>query len=807
MRRSLQYKRTDDPIDDDANDTIHVVNAQGHADEEAQLLRTEELEFEDNELLARGLQTRPRPRGLWGFLCGPEPPRVQAIRPYFPALQRSPIKLLEARRLNKPISLIIVLLLWFLIFTWFLAAQLPIRNDDNDSVLNLDCVDTLWRRKNECGVNGIDCRPFSNQSFAFRCPAKCSDVKLLNPHFVGPLEVNYRPLVIGTGQYRGDSFICGSAIHAGILNDRKGGCGRVSLLGDHDNFASTKHHGIESIAFDSYFPLSFAIAFDDSFRCSSDPRSALLPVSLLFTAALAIFTTSPKIFFPIFVLIFAHVSFASDPPSASYRNITVLPDHLSMFAKRLLPALFVALVVYSTTVKRTLSGLTAQFDKALFWLGGFWIGALSNYTFDWIPLSRLTAHDLKQQPGAELALAIIILILVVIIAGQVYHFRLEGRLLRYLGLYGLFIFGIIVCLVIPGVNLRIHHYILALLLLPGTSLQTRPSLLYQGILLGLFVNGIARWDFDSILQTSDAIRADARLDSVIPKLLVPTININDGGLVVAFKYGAHPTGVDGISVLVNDVERDRAFYDDGLDGAWSNFEWTRPVDTTGPNEYFRWAYHAVFLTAAALAPSLVPRQELSGKMCPAIPVCPRWDACVATATNGARFQMKCLTDFNGQVIESAQATHFVDCADACSHYPGCLAFNMKDGFCYLIGSNTGSARTATVVNAGVQIKAATHSDPIHGSTTCSAGFDCPDNDGCLYATNDKKFYAHCNYDYYGGDLAIRGTDNLTACTDICATYAGCVVVTWMNGMCYLKGPNTNLVYNTLVDSAYMMSSG
>ncbi|KAI0588180.1 Lccl domain-containing protein [Pyrenophora tritici-repentis] len=252
---------------------------------------------------------------------------------------------------------------------------------------------------------------------------------------------------------------------------------------------------------------------------------------------------------------------------ASPLNVTVLPDHLSMFAKGLLPALFVAVVLYPTIIRRTLSGLTAQFEKALFWLGGFWIGALSNYTFEWIPISRLTAHDLEQQPGAKVALAIIILILVVIIVGQVYYFWLEGRLVRYLGLYGLFLLGIIVSVTLPGVNLRIHHYILALLLLPGTSLQTRPSLLYQGILLGLFVNGIARWDFDSILQTSTALREDARFNSVVPKIPEPSIQLGAETLVATFTYGNPVTKVDVISVMVNDVERGRSFYADDINGA------------------------------------------------------------------------------------------------------------------------------------------------------------------------------------------------------------------------------------------------
>ena len=584
MRAPPQYEDSDDRLDD----TDETARGPAYADEEAQLLRREELEYEERTLSTKH-HLRTRRQRLLGFLRGPEPPRIQSIQPYFASIQTRPVRWLEACGVNKPALIVPVLILWLVIFVWFLTAQLPLQDADGNDVFNLDCVDTLWRRKNLCGIDGIDCRPFNNTSFAFRCPAKCGDVQILNPHVVGPLEVNYRPLVIGTGLYRGDSFICASAIHAGIVDRLKGGGGRVNLIGAHDHFTSTKRHGIESIPFDSYFPLSFSVVLDDSFRPGSDPRSALLPVSAISTVLLAIFSTSPKIFFPIFTLIFAHVSFVSDPPTASHFNITVLPDHLSMFAKRLLPALFVAVVLYAAVIKRTLSGLTAQFEKTLLWLGGFWIGALSNYTFDWIPISRLTAHDLKQQPGAELALAIIILILVVIIIGQVYYFWLEGRLLRYLGLYSLFLLGIVVCVALPGVNLRIHHYILALLLLPGTRLQTRPSLLYQGILLGLFVNGIARWDFDSILQTSAALRADARFNSVIPDILNPSIESDAEALVATFTYNTPMISVDGISVMVNDVERGRAFYADEVDGALRSFEWTRPADDH-LNEYFRWAY-------------------------------------------------------------------------------------------------------------------------------------------------------------------------------------------------------------------------
>lgn len=260
-----------------------------------------------------------------------------------------------------------------------------------------------------------------------------------------------------------------------------------------------------------------------------------------------------------------------------------------MFAKRLLPAFFCAIVIYRTIVKRTLSGVPAHVEKTILWLGGFFFGALSNYTFDWIPISRLTAHDLTQQPGALMALAIILIILAMVIAGQVYFFWLEGRLPRYLALYGLFILGILFCLAIPGVSLRLHHYILGLLLLPGTSLQTRPSLLYQGILLGLFVNGIARWDFDSILQTADALRADGKFESALPKLLQPTISRTAEELIAIFPWIEPPMGMDGISVLVNDVERMRTFFHDGIKPNVRSFKWVRPVGVE-LNEYIRFAY-------------------------------------------------------------------------------------------------------------------------------------------------------------------------------------------------------------------------
>lgn len=61
--------------------------------------------------------------------------------------------------------------------------------------------------------------------------------------------------------------------------------------------------------------------------------------------------------------------------------------------------------------------------------------------------------------------------------------------------------------------------------------------------------------------------------------------------------------------------------------------------------------YAELITAAlALAPTtLVPRKTTA--VCTDNVKCPMNDGCSSTTPNGAAFQMKCSTDFNGPVIE------------------------------------------------------------------------------------------------------------------------------------------------------------
>jgi hypothetical protein len=557
------------------------------------------------------------------WVHGPKPPRRYRISPLFPAVQEFPLvisnRVLPKNR-DRKLATFIVWAIWLIIFSLVKHQEESKAEIQGWGVpQDISCGATYWSPGNDCGIDGVDCRPFNASGTAFRCEAFCQSYQVLNPRAVGKQEVVYAPLVIGgppndvakddddydldRAVYRADSHICNAAIHAGVVSNTVGGCGVVRLVGTHVNYTASKRHGISSVGFDTYFPSSYM--FDEPVECGSlDNRWILLGVSVTITALLSLFTSSPAYFFwPTFVILFWQMGLASDPPTHSST-----PALVSTLLARFLPAMFIAWVIFDKMgVRRTLDGLTAQIEKTVLWLGGAWVSSLDNYTWSKvIPIQRLNAHDLEQQPGAKAALVVIIIILVAALLWQAWCYRQEGRLTPRLKFYGLILVGILLSLSLPGLSLRIHHYIIGLVLIPGTAMQTRVSLLFQGLLFGWFINGAARWGFDAILQTPDELQNDAQLGSALPEILEPIISLATANATataaavvsatatalssITFKWGAVPVGgtYDGISVLVNDVERYRGYFGDDV----SDWTWTRDQKEENLHvpEYFRFAY-------------------------------------------------------------------------------------------------------------------------------------------------------------------------------------------------------------------------
>ncbi|PFH54798.1 hypothetical protein AMATHDRAFT_331 [Amanita thiersii Skay4041] len=420
----------------------------------------------------------------------------------------------------------------------------------------LGCTSTFWLAKDGCGLDGQLCGPFDNELFDFRCPARCDGVILQNPRTIGNEQIAFKPLIVGGGDdnrtYRGDSFICAAAIQAGVITNSKGGCGSVELVSNFSNFFPYTSRGLTSIGFPTIFPVSFRFGSSTSLTHCDDLRDPALAFNVIITFILfTVLRPRPIILFWCLVCIgYWHVALFSQPQGP--------PPKLGIAFGNFLPVLFVAYAFWRVAFRFTLSAFyNAPVEAALLYLTPYWVAVLNNLTFDKIPISRLTSSDLAKRNGAITALVVILIILTILVINQIRVVRKTGWLPYYLGWYVLGGLTVMVIALLPGLQLRIHHYILAIILIPGTGFPTRLCAFYQGLLLGLLLNGTAAFGFDSILQTADELRLDAAFGSELPTFLTTSATYNQSiPLSDQFLSWAPLTDDwDGFALLVDDVER------------------------------------------------------------------------------------------------------------------------------------------------------------------------------------------------------------------------------------------------------------
>ncbi|KAI0051653.1 hypothetical protein FA95DRAFT_1484745 [Auriscalpium vulgare] len=423
----------------------------------------------------------------------------------------------------------------------------------------IGCTSTYWSANAGCGLDGLACAPFENSTFDFRCPAQCKSVDLLNPRTVGDEQVVFQPLIVGGGDdlstYRGDSFICAAALQAGLISNSRGGCGTISLTGNFTNFLPRTANGLSSIGFPTVFPLSYRFSPSSPFSHCSDLRNDALVMNVLVTVILVLLLRpKPVVIFWCLVCIgFWHVTLFSQPRSDP-------PDLADAFGT-FLPALFICYAFWRLAFRFVMPIFVTKMpiEAAILYLGPYWVTVLTNLTFDKIPIDRLTAEDIKAQPGGITALIIIIVVVLVLVVNQARVIRKTGWLPYYVGWY--IIGGLVVLSIafLPTLHLRIHHYIIAMVLIPGTAFPTRVSALIQGFLLGLFLSGAAAYGFDSILQTAAQLRRDATIGTDLPAFLTNATTYNSAvpwqNQTILWSPLPSDESWDGFVLLVDDVER------------------------------------------------------------------------------------------------------------------------------------------------------------------------------------------------------------------------------------------------------------
>ncbi|AQZ10223.1 YIL067C [Zygosaccharomyces parabailii] len=441
-------------------------------------------------------------------------------------------------------------------------------------IVPMSCLSMLnWEgTNNACGKDATYCEPFDHKEYILRCPALCDvDGWTYAAIAVGDQRIKYRGYQIGGGEhlendvlsypYRADSFPCSAAVHAGVVSPWWGGCTRVSMEGSQNSFPSKggKYKTGLSIAFDSFFPSSFSFRElrDGIATGCYDPRIPLLIINIIFGLPVLYFTRGIVGYWVITIVSYWTVLLALDPPMLANPHEPVsVAELLSVGFQRLLPLCFVLYVVWKCTVKRTFDN-GSPLTKIILWYPTFWSGVMNNITYDRLPVDRLTIRDLKEQTGAVTAVGSILLTILIGAIIQGYSLWKSGRFRKYFLLYILIVASLFFLQAIPGLNLRVHHYILGILLVPGCATRGASAYLFQGILIGLIISGVSRWDFASIVETDiHLLRGEAGA-----LLKPPTFSFNSSephaiSWILNSTLG-HTKGaekIDGYSLLLNDFE-------------------------------------------------------------------------------------------------------------------------------------------------------------------------------------------------------------------------------------------------------------
>ncbi|KAL6928374.1 hypothetical protein ACO0SA_003113 [Hanseniaspora valbyensis] len=489
-----------------------------------------------------------------------------------------------AYRINKPTRILILLLLSTLhLFITAYFFYLPYIST-SENIIPLECnsrINYPSSNNNACGLNLEKCTPFeTSKATTVRCPALCDQGGLVYaPIAVGDKRIRYESYVIGEDYYRADSFVCAAAYkqlidkessneavkikkdssQKGGLSYRKrlisrifGGCVQVKHVGAQLDFPTT-----ENIQFDSFYPSSYVLEEAPFSAACIDPRFYVLAINLVFFGIIFYFFESKISFWWLMIQSFFFQSLVMDPAiTIDPRDITTFAELVSLTVQKLLPLCFILHVLYSTTIERTFDDNYVSSIWKMGWLATFWLGLLNNITFDRLPVDRLTISDLKEQSGGLAATGFIFTIIITSAFVQGYSVWKAGLFRQHFKLYITMIISLILLSLLPGFGLRIHHYILGMLLLPGCGTRGKSAYILQGVLVGLILNGIGRWDFASIIETQRALLRGSAGDLSKPPVFIHNSTMKD---IVSWSSPTKDlsyidSDLTGFSFLLNDME-------------------------------------------------------------------------------------------------------------------------------------------------------------------------------------------------------------------------------------------------------------
>lgn len=379
---------------------------------------------------------------------------------------------------------------------------------ENLPVLEIACglTDTVWSEN--CGMGGKDCLDAfeEGQFLVVKCPAFCDKGSLaFSPIIVQDRKIQYEPFLV-KGQkesnYRADSFPCAVALKEGLITPNFGGVVGLQLQKGFTNEDGLKNS----------FPASFDIKRIDSkfIRGSQyDYRWNYIFMYIICMLITAFVVHENSVFFSFYTITaFLIIGLFFDPPMVVHysKNSNSTWKLLSHVVGELTVALFlfkclwdlVFVYMFDEDENQLVIRILLIFSIVCF-----------NATIDRLPIDRLVWNDIKSMPGALFTLsciAVIMLIGVFFQAWSIWHAGwLHKAAIGYLSL----ILVLILISFQSHLKIRLHHWVIGLILLPGCKTRSQLfSYIFAGLLLGLIINGIARWGFASIIETTAEVVRD-----------------------------------------------------------------------------------------------------------------------------------------------------------------------------------------------------------------------------------------------------------------------------------------------------------